>query len=392
MKRRTMLLTVGSIFAAGCSQGNPRHGNGQGVYQEGKGVGTINQPDYDFGNISGGEEFDIDEIENEFDFNSSQIGSDVTFEFGEDAKSDNKEQLPTPAKSNEQAAKHLQKGRQNILEAISTYASFGGSDYDITAVSPTTDSFSLPRIQSKIRRTRSPLLKASRSATEGQKVLILALEQVGIFLKHTARADDTLQEALSEYHTAIDYLENGDTTNVDPALDRLNKRLKEAQEYIDVINSETDSTSMQIIESDAQEMYEVKLSQLETIVDSLTSLRNAAEDITDGLAELKRGVDEYISRKYDNAEFQLTSAASSLQIGLSSIKNIQSEKVLQNVTRSTLSFASIIYQISYDLQQSAQAKLNHNEDAYSKYRERAIEHLRSDERTQYMQEINQIQW
>lgn len=387
-----MIISVSSFLAAGCSQGGPRHGNGQGVYQEGKGVGTVDEPNFNFSNIAEDHEFEIGEIEGKFDFNSSQLDSEATFDFGEGGGSDSREKLPTPSKSDEQASKYLREAREKLLDAIKIYASFGGVDYDITTVSPATDSFSLSRIQSKIRQTQTPLLKASRSATEGQKVLILALEQVGIFLKHAARSEVALQNALSEYHTAIDYLEDGDTTNVGSATGRLNKQLSKAEEHRDLIKSESDSTSMQIIGPNAQEMYEAKMSQIDTLTGSFTSLVDAIVEIRDGLSELKEGVDLYTNRQYDNAEFQLGLAASSLQIGHSTIQNVRSDGVLQDATISSQQFSNILYRISDDLHQSAKAKLDHDDDAYTKYREQAIEHLKSDDRTRYMQEINRIQW
>jgi hypothetical protein len=386
-----MLLTAGSIFLAGCS-GNPSHGNGQGVYQGGRGVGSLNEPEFNFSNIADRHDFDIGQIERDFDFNSSQLGSDVTFDFGEDGNRDDREQLPTPAKSNKQAAKHLQKARQNLVEAIDIYASFGGAEADITSVSPTTESFSLSQIQNEIQRTRKPLVEASKSATEGQKVWILALEQVGIFLKHAAQADAALQNALSEYHTAIGYLEDGNTTTVDSPITRQDKKVSDANEAVDIIQSETDGTSMQIIHPNVQDMYEAKITQLETLIDSFRSLSNAVEDISDGLAELERGVSMYADREYDGSEFRLDSAAFSLQKGRDDIKSIRSDGILYDATAPGFDLANTLYKISNNLQQSAQAKLNYNDDAYTKYREQAIEHLESDKRTRYMQEINQIQW
>lgn len=389
MNRRTVLAAIGSILAAGCSQN--RGGGGNGVYQD---IGLDNisntRTKFEFGGEN--HSFDFDEMDKpEFDFNNSQLGSDVTFDFGGD-QSANSDSLPTPAETNRQATEYIAQARQKLIEAIKIYAGFGGERVDITSVTPTTESFSQYRVKSKIDNTKQPLRRATEYATEGQKVYILALEQTAIFLKHVTEAEAELQTALSEYQTSMNFLYNADTTNFEAPQRRLQDHITHARGETDLIRSETDASALQVIDSEGENLYEAKLAQFDSLIQTFRSLDEGITEIGDGLSRLKEGVESYTTREYEDASFPLTTATGDLSSGRSAFESARSNGVLQSTIEPGLDFARVLYQISEDLSQSTEAKINDNDEKYVNYREKAIGHLRANNQTRYMSEINQIQW
>lgn len=392
MNRRTVLAAIGSTLAAGCSQSGVGGAGETGMYRDIGINNTAGTPvEFDLGNNSN-QPINIDgEDIPEFDFNSSQLGSDVTFDFG-DENNANSDSLPPLTETNNQATEYIIQARQNLTEAIKIYASFGGERIDITSVTPTTESFSQYRIQARIDNISQPLRKAVETATKRQKVYILALEQTAIFLKHATEAEAQLQAAFSEYQSCMSFLYEGDTTNFEAPLRRLQDHTARAQEEIDLIRSETDSTALQVIDASADNLYEAKLAQFSTLIQTFQLLHNAISETGDGLAKLKEGVMYYTNKKYEDALFALITASSDLSSGKYAFEDARSNGVLQSATKPGIDFVTVLYQISIDLKRSSEAKTNDNNEKYVDYREKAIAHLRSDKRTKYMSEISRIQW
>ncbi|RXK48685.1 hypothetical protein [Halorientalis pallida] len=392
MNRRTLLAAVGSILAAGCSQNRGGGSGERGAYSEKFGMGRKADTPVDFGFDGNNQSFDFNYGDDpDFEFNSSQVGSEARFDFrgGQQRESDS---LPTPAETNKQATEYLVQARRSLIEAIEIYAGFGGEDIDLTSVSPTTESFSPYEVKSKIDNSRQPLRRAAEYATEGQKVYIVALEQTGIFLKHAVEAEVEVRSALAEYQNAMSFLYDADTTNFEAPQKRLRDHATEAQDEVDLITSETDSSALQVVDSDAQELYKAKMAQFEAVIQTFRSLEGGVAEIGSGLSSLKEGAKVYNNREYENASFDLGSALNSFSGAKRAFQTARSNAVLQSATRPGLDFVTILYQITDDLNESAEAKTNDNNERYVEYRERAIDHLRSDDRTEYMSEINQIQW
>jgi hypothetical protein len=393
MNRRTLLTAIGSILVAGCSQSRSgRSGKEAGAYRDGFGMGRNADTPVEFGFQDNNKSFDFEYDDDvEFGFNSSRVGPDVTFDFGgkQNTKDDS---LPTPAETDERATDYIVRSRDLFIEAINTYAGFGGEDIDITSVSPATESFSQYPIKSKIDNTKQLLRRGAKYATEGQKPYILALEQTGIFLKHATEAEVELRAALSEYQTSIGFLYDADTTNFDSPRKRLRDHTDEAREEIDLIRSETDSSALQVIDSDAQELYKAKLAQFDTLIQAFRSLDQGIVQVGDGMSDLKEGVELYIDRKYDDASFRCGSASTSFSSGKRRFEQAHSDDILRSEIQPGLDFATVLYQLTSDLSRSAEAMTNDNSDKYVKFREKAVAHLQSNDKTEHMREINQIQW
>lgn len=392
MNRRTLLAALGSLLAAGCSQ-NGGGGSGEpGAYREDFGIGEQSDTPVDFGvddsNRSDG--FDYDDNP-EFDFNSSQAGSGVNFDFDGDEVME-ADSPQTLGEGNERATKYLVQARRALVGAIKDYAGFGGEQGDVTSVSPTTESFSQSQVNSKIRTTKQPLRKAAKYATERQKVYIAALEQTGIFLKHATEIEIELRSALSEYQTSMGFLYDADTTNYEPARRRLRNHTTEAREELDLINSETDSSALQIIGSDAPDFYSAKIDQFDTLIEVFDSLSRGIRQVGIGLADLKEGVKLYNDREYENASFDLSSSLRSFSTGKGAFEAARGTADLESVMKPGFGFVTVLYQLTEDLSRSAEAKTNYDDEDYVKYREKAVTHLKSDDRTRYMSEINKIQW
>lgn len=391
MNRRAILAAIGSILAAGCSQ-NKRGGESRGAHKSGFGIGNSADTPVDFGLKGKNQSFEFNYGDDpKFDFNKSQGGSDITFDIAGE-ENNKRDSLPTPSETNERATEYLVQARRTLNEAIKIYAGFGGERIDITSVTPTTESFSQYQVKSKIDNAKQPLRKATEYATEGQKVYILALEQVGIFLKHTTNAEAELQTALSEYETSMNFFYDGDTMNFDAAQKRLRDHTARVQDEVDLIRSEADSTALQVIGSDAEKLYEAKLAQFEALIQTFRSLDQGISEIGDGLADLKKGTELYTDREYQDASFDLTSATTALSSGKRAFGTARGNGVLQSEIKPGLDFATVLYRIADDLTESAEAKTDNDDERYVEYRERAVAHLQSDDRTEYMSEINKIQW
>lgn len=391
MNRRAILAAIGSILAAGCSQ-NKSGGESRGAYKSGFGIGNSADTPVDFEFKTKNQSFEFNyEDDPKFEFNKSQGGSDITFDIAGE-ENNKRDALPTPSETNERATEYLVQARRTLNEVINIYAGFGGERVNITSVTPTTESFSQYQVKSKIDNAKQPLRKATKYATEGQKVYILALEQIGIFLKHTTNAEAELQTALSEYETSMNFFYDGDTMNFDAAQKRLRDHTARVQDEVDLIRSEADSTALQVIGSDAEKLYEAKLAQLEALIQTFRSLDQGISEIGDGLADLKNGTKLYTDREYQDASFDLTSSTTALSSGKRAFGTARGNGVLQSEIKPGLDFVTVLYRIADDLTESAEAKTNNDYERYVEYRERAVAHLQSDDRTEHMSEINKIQW
>jgi hypothetical protein len=390
MKRRNFLAVAGSLFGAGCSQS--RSGRPD-IYKEDLGVESENstQFEFDFGGQDSSFDFENNRSKFNFDFNNSQANSNDAFDFSEGVHQES-DPLPTPAETNKKATEAMAKARQYLLKAIQIYAGFGDAQVDMTAVTPQTDSFSQYRINSKIRRAKQLLLRAANNATEGQKPHISALEQVKIFLKHATRAEIALQTALSGYRASMEYLYDGDTTNFEAPQKRMDKAVSNAKSEVEFFKDKTDISSMQVIDSDARHLYMAKSAQFESLIEAFNHLDEGITNLSDGLEDLNKGVKDYLSRNYRDASFRFIPAITEFRGGKAKFSSVQGNGVLVSATESGLDFISVLYEIANDIQKSAEARVNHNNQKYTEYREQAITHLRSDDRTQYMSEINRIQW
>lgn len=394
MRRRAFLATAGSLLTAGCGAltgGRGGGGGGQPGPEDWGGSSRLGKPSNKERTIPeppGGYNKDY-AISNEVDSKVRNVNpgrSDIRDPFQVGENRDNS----TPTQSNPEAAKYIGKTRTQLDEALAEYRSYAGRNSTILDVNASTTDFESIRVEHKVDAAESTLDKAVDPATEGQKMNILALKHVAVFIRHAARAQKALGDAFEEVSFMADRLYNENLLLVKQGSREAGPAIENAKEAYQVIKSEVEGDAFAAYGTLSEGLFEDKRQQLDAEIGALDEARDGLLQMRGGVKTLKTAVPDFLNEKYGAAARGFSSANADFAIaGTSFAISRGSREVAQKVGEIT-GVAKTLEMATKDLRRAANAQVNDDRLVFYESRRAAQEHIRSNEIVSRMRTMNDL--
>lgn len=395
MRRRTFLATAGSLLTAGCgaltggrdgggSNGPPEPEDWGGSSRLGKPSNkerTIPEPPGGYNKdyaISG-------EVDSKVrDVNPGRSDIRDPFQVGEDR--DNS----TPTQSNPEAAKYIGRTRTQLDEALAEYRSYADRNSTILDVNATNTDFESIRVERKVDAAESTLDKAVEPATEGQKMNILALKHVAVFIRHAARAQKALGDAFEQVSFMADRLYNENLLLVDQGSRRAAPKLADARDAYQVIKSEVEGDAFAAYGTISEDMYDDKRQQLDAEIGALDEARDGLRQMKGGVKELQEAVPAFLNEKYQLAERRFSGANADFAIAGTSFSLTRGSREVEGKVNEINAVARTLEMATKDLRRAANAQVNDERLVFYEARRAAQQHIRSNEIVRGMRTMNDL--
>lgn len=312
MRRRAFLATAGSLLTAGCGAltggggGRNRRVNPDKLYASDRGVELQNRSDVSFSGMNESE-FDFEDID--FDFNETALDGEFQqreWDFGQ-----REEDRPTP--TNERAVAEIRTALEKLGEAWDIYRRFAGRDASLLEVTPATEEIRAINVRGKVREAKGPLEAAAEHATGDGRVIVLGLQQIGVFLVQAAEADQALRDAYEEFVWATERLYAENTTQAQSAAFRLEDLVEEARAPYERLG-DVESSTARLFEPLTADRLSEKIRRIESGIDAHETFVDGIHRAIDGLEHLQDGVPAYERREYEEAASTLLRARSDFGI------------------------------------------------------------------------------
>lgn len=370
MRRRVFLATAGSFLTAGCSSLLGGDGGEQGVdpsgyYEEDLAVSDdrdLSVPDKFKEGFNSDVDIDSVDFEDmEFDFNSSAVDA----EFGDaDWVLEDMEEETTTTEADERAARLVQIGGRKLIEAWDIYRGFAGDEASLLDVTPAVDEINARTVRSKVREAKPPLKEAGKHATEGQKVNILALQQIGVFLVQASQTDEKLKTAYDEFAWATERLYAENLTQASSAKYRLEDYIEEARKPYERLTEETDESSAKSFPPVSEENFQTKVRRLDDALYVLDKHKEGIGRMVSGIEQLQDGVPRYINREFDEAIRPLMRATSRFGMAAYSFNPFKSAPGIKEKSDEAKNVAQALEDGTRALERSARAYTEEKRVAY----------------------------
>lgn len=324
----------------------------------------------------------VDSKVREVDPGSSEIRDPFSVDEGGDSG--------TPTQSNPEAAKYIGKARNHLDDALAEYRSYGGRTATIVDVNASNTDFESIRVESKVDKAESTLDKAVEPATEGQKMNILALKHVSVFIRHAARCQKALGDAYEEVSFMADRLYNENLVLVDQGNRQTETALQTAREAYQVIKSEVEPDAFVAYGTLSEGTFEEKRRQLDAEIGALDEARGGVWDMKGGVEELQSAVPAFLDEKYRLAERRFSSANADFAIARTSFSLSRGSREVETKVNEITGVARTLEQATKDLRRAAQAQLNDERLVFYEARRAAQEHVRSNDIVRRMRTMNDL--
>jgi predicted RNA-binding protein with PIN domain len=296
----------------------------------------------------------------------------------------------TPTQSNPEAAKYIGKARNQLDDALAEYRSYAGRNSTIVEVNAANTDFESIRVESLVDKAESTLDKAVEPATEGQKMNILALKHVSVFVRHAARCQKALGDAYEEVSFMADRLYNENLLLVDQGNRQAESALQKAREAYSVVKSEVEPDAFAAYGTISEGMFEEKRRQLDAEIAALDEARGGLRDMKGGVKQLQTGVPAFLDEKYQLAERRFSSANADFAIARTSFSLTRGSREVEKKVNEITGVARTLEQATKDLRRAARAQLNDERLVFYEARRAAEEHINSNDIVRRMRTMNDI--
>jgi hypothetical protein len=296
----------------------------------------------------------------------------------------------TPTQSNPEAAKYIGKARNQLDDALAEYRSYAGRSSTIVDVNATNTDFESIRVESRVDKAESTLDKAVEPATDGQKMNILALKHVSVFVRHAARCQKALGDAYEKVSFMADRLYNENLLLVDQGNRGAEAALEEARTAYQVIKREVEPDAFAAYGTISEGVYEEKRRQLDGEISALDEARNGVWDMKGGVEQIQRAVPDFLDEKYRAAERGFSSANADFAIARTSFSLARGSREVEAKVNEITGVARTLEQATKDLRRAARAQLNDERLVFYEARRAAQEHVRSNDIVRRMRTMNDL--
>ncbi|MFB6166282.1 MAG: hypothetical protein ABEJ31_14070 [Haloarculaceae archaeon] len=381
MRRRALLATAGSLLSAGCSalsgggdQGVQRRRRrslygGVGVTEH---IGPGGNDSMDVG-VDGNFSTDLDLADQGIDLNDTDMDQNLQVEL-----SGRDEQQVLTATADNESAKHIQTARDHLQTALTNYTRQAGRGAAVTDVTPTT-SFSAAIVTNNTASANDALKQAADGATDRQKVVVLALRQVSLFLELGATADEQLHRSWKAFSFAVGRFYSENTAQFEPARLRMQRHHKRARKAQRALANNTDESCTAALEGLSEDEYNGKCDQLQSAVFDFGGFGPGMESLSGGLASLQDAVPAYENEEYALAARRSLAASAQFGVAMVSFDVDRDGTAVSRKARELYGVTRTLKQLCDDLQRSASAQTNDNRLLFREARRAARQHAQSND-------------
>ncbi len=394
MRRRAFLATAGTLLSAGCGAlTGGRNGGGSGDrgpedWGDEDGPDFTARPERTLPEPPGGARNEY-QINTEVDSEIRGVGggdADIRDPFGVDEGRDG----GTPTQANQEAAELIGEARNQLDDALAAYRGYAGANASITDVNASHTSFDNLTVEDRVSEAESTLDQAVESATDGQKMNIIGLAHVSVFIRYAARCQKALGDAFEEIEFMSERLYNESLRLVDQGNRQARSAIREARDAYQVIESEVEEDAFGAYGTLSEAIFREKVQQLDSEIAALDESRSGVRDMKDGVSELQAGVPAFLDERYEEAERRFSGASADFAIARTSFRLTSGSREVESKVREIIGVAQTLEQATADLRRAAQAQLNDERLVFYEARRAAQQHIESNEIVRGMRTMNDI--
>jgi hypothetical protein len=325
---------------------------------------------------------EVDSEVGEIDPGSSEIRDPL----GVDEQRENR----TKTQANSEASKYIGKARNKLDEALDEYRAAAGRNATILDVNATNTRFEAYPVENKIDEAESTLDKAVEPATDGQKMNILALKHVSVFMRHAARCQKALGDAYEQVSFMADRLYNENLLMVEQGNRRAEPAIESAKEAYQVIDDEVEEDAFVAYGTISEGLFEKKSTQFDAEIVGLDEAREGLSEMRGGIERLQTAVPDFLDERYEQAERGFSSANADFAIAQTTFSISGGSRPVKQKVNEISGVARTLEQATKDLRRAANAQVNDERLVYYESRRAAEQHVNSNEIVRSMRTMNDL--
>ena len=394
MRRRAFLATAGTLLSAGCGALTGGRDGGRGGSSGPEDWGDENGPDFTerprrtLPEPPGGAQNEY-QINTQVDSEIRGVGagdSDIRDPFQIDGEGSD----GTPTRANQEATELIGEARNQLDDALDAYRGYAGANSSILDVNASHTSFDNLEVEDLVRQAESTLDEAVEPATEGQRMNILGLAHVAVFIRYAARCQKALGDAFAEVEFMSERLYNESLRLVEQGNRQARTAMEDAKDAYEVIDREVEPDAFRAYGTLSESVFEDKVRQLDGEIAALDESRTGLRDMKDGVTELQIGVPAFLDERYEEAERRLSGATADFAIARTSFRLTEGSREVEAKVREIVGVAQTLEQATTDLRRAAEAQLNDERLVFYEARRAAEQHIESNEIVSDMRTMNDI--
>jgi len=281
----------------------------------------------------------------------------------------------TPTTPQRTVAAAIKTARTDLSEAYSKYVDFAeGEDPGFLEVDAAT-TVQISAITNQTADATNALTELPAGKTDEQKQTIRQLRGVATLLGRGIQAQWNLKQA---YDTVIFtkgriYAESH--TRVPNQVDELRARLSGATGYLETIRTDTTRSDAAALDALSPTVYDEKLAQFDQELTVVETLADALESFSDGLSVFAEGVDPYINDEWRTAEEKFSASTEDLGSANGAIAALSKPSSFDAVLTELETVTGAVVAGAEDLATAAEAARKYEWDRKDDHYSRAVDHF-----------------
>jgi len=366
MRRRMLLATAGSLFAAGCSQlPGPGPTETSSGTDERTDTGTADR-------TAGATDTTVDTPTS----TETDTPTETPTETPTDTPTETAADTPSPAER--RAAEQLDTARGHLSDALGQYTSFAGEEATLLDVNATVDVTS-PNVTNRVREARTALDEVPSGASDEQQTTVDQLRVVAAFLANAVRCQDELFDAYDECTFVVDRIYAERFGGIGDDISRLRSERDAARSAFQTLQSETDAASMEAFDDIDGETYTQKLDQMASEVTAFDTLAGALDSFRRGMEAFEDATDAYEQRDYRDARELYPTAAEHIGAANADLSDLSPPDSIEDKIDELVVATDSLAAAATDMGDAARAGFRGDASGRNDGEDRAEEHLRSPE-------------